>query len=84
MPDDLKPVELTAIDTNTHEWVPFPIPQLGVELSSMPLIDDPDTGMQVIKLIYRAGWTNPWHTHPLPGDASLREAVEEAGYEFAG
>jgi copper chaperone CopZ len=21
---------------------------------------------------------------PLPGDASLREAVEEAGYEFAG
>ena len=64
MPDDLKPVEITAIDTNTQEWVPFPIPQLGVELSSMPLVDDPDTGMQVLKLIYRAGWTNPWHTHP--------------------
>ena len=31
VPDDLKPVVLTAIDTNTQEWVPFPIPQLGVE-----------------------------------------------------
>ena len=54
MPDDLKPVTLTAIDTNTQEWVPFPIPQLGVELSAMPFIDDPDTGMQVLKLVYRA------------------------------
>ena len=64
MPDDLKPVELTAVDTNTQEWVGFPIPQLGVELPSMSLIDDPDTGMQVLKIRYRAGWTNPWHTHP--------------------
>lgn len=23
MPDDLKPVTLTAIDTNTQEWVPY-------------------------------------------------------------
>ncbi len=36
MPDDLKPVTLTAIDTNTQGWVPFPIPQLGVELAAMP------------------------------------------------
>ena len=64
MSDDLKPVELTAVDTNTQEWIGFPIPQLGVELPAMPLIDDPDTGMQVMKLRYRAGWTNPWHTHP--------------------
>jgi hypothetical protein len=35
-----------------------------VELTAMPLMDDPDTGMRVIKLIYRAGFTNPWHTHP--------------------
>jgi quercetin dioxygenase-like cupin family protein len=27
------------------------------------LIADPDTGMQVMKMIYRAGFTNPWHTH---------------------
>jgi quercetin dioxygenase-like cupin family protein len=62
--NDLKPVELTAIDTTTQEWIGFPIPQLGVELTAMPLLDDPDTGMQVLKLIYRAGWVNPWHYHP--------------------
>jgi quercetin dioxygenase-like cupin family protein len=64
MIQDLRPVELTVVDTNTAEWGTFPIPQLGVELPSMPLISDPDTGMQVLKLIYRAGFTNPWHTHP--------------------
>jgi quercetin dioxygenase-like cupin family protein len=62
--DDLKPVELAIVDTTTQEWGGFPIPQLGVELPAMPLIDDPDTGMQVFKIRYRAGWTNPWHTHP--------------------
>jgi quercetin dioxygenase-like cupin family protein len=60
----LKPVELTAVDTNTQEWIGFPIEQLGVELAAMPLVDDPDTGMQVMMIRYEAGWTNPWHTHP--------------------
>ena len=64
MTQELQPVELTAVDTNTAEWSGFPIPQLGVELTLMPLVDDPDTGMQVMKLIYRAGFTNVWHTHP--------------------
>jgi quercetin dioxygenase-like cupin family protein len=62
--DNMKPVELTVVDTNTQEWIGFPIPQLGVELQAMPLIDDPDTGMQVFKLVYRSGWINPWHYHP--------------------
>jgi quercetin dioxygenase-like cupin family protein len=61
---DLQPVELTVVDTNTAEWVGFPIPELGVELELIPLIDDPDTGMQAMKLVYRAGFTNIWHTHP--------------------
>ena len=64
MSHDLQPVELTAIDTTTQEWGVFPIEQLGVELPAMPLFDDPDTGMQIFKITYRAGWTNPWHTHP--------------------
>ncbi len=64
MAEELKPVELTVVDTHTQDWEPFPIPQLGIELTSMPLMDDPDTGMRVLKLIYRAGFTNPWHTHP--------------------
>ena len=37
MANDLEPVELTAIDTTTQEWIGFPIPQLGVELTAMPL-----------------------------------------------
>jgi quercetin dioxygenase-like cupin family protein len=64
MAQELRPVELTVVDTNTAQWGTFAISQLGVELPSMPLISDPDTGMQVLKLIYRAGFTNPWHTHP--------------------
>ena len=28
MSEELKPVELTAIETNTGQWVPFPIPRL--------------------------------------------------------
>jgi hypothetical protein len=43
----------------------FPIPQIGAELDSMPLISDPVTGMQVMKLIYRAGFTNPWRHPPV-------------------
>jgi hypothetical protein len=49
----LQTVELTVVDTNTAEWGAFPIPQLGVDLPVMQLIDDPDTGMQVLKVIYR-------------------------------
>jgi quercetin dioxygenase-like cupin family protein len=64
VPETLQPVEIVAIDTTTAEWTGFAIPQLGVELPAMPLIDDPDTGMQVLKLVYRAGFVNPWHTHP--------------------
>jgi quercetin dioxygenase-like cupin family protein len=64
MAQDLQPVELTVVDTNTAEWVAFPIPELGVDLELLPLIDDPDTGMQVFKNVYRAGFTNVWHTHP--------------------
>jgi anti-sigma factor ChrR (cupin superfamily) len=64
MTQALQPVELTVVDTNTREWIGFPIAHLGVELQAMPLIDDPDTGMQVFKMVYRAGFTNPWHTHP--------------------
>jgi quercetin dioxygenase-like cupin family protein len=60
----LKPVELTAVDTTTAPWVKFPIPAIDAELDVLPLLSDPDTGMQVMKVIYKAGFTNTWHTHP--------------------
>jgi quercetin dioxygenase-like cupin family protein len=28
-------------------------------------VDDPATGMSVLKTVYRAGFTNPWHSHPF-------------------
>jgi quercetin dioxygenase-like cupin family protein len=58
------PVELTVTDTTTAEWQDFPVPAIGAVLEHVPVFDDPDTGMQVIKMVYRAGFTNPWHTHP--------------------
>jgi quercetin dioxygenase-like cupin family protein len=60
----LEPVTITAVDTNTAPWEKFPIPAINTELDVQGLVDDPVTGMQVMKLIYRAGFTNPWHTHP--------------------
>jgi len=46
------------------------------EISKLPGITDVDVDVT-------AG-TVRISGEPLPGDASLREAVEEAGYEFAG
>lgn len=62
--DDIPTIELTSVDTTTAEWVKFPLPQIGTELDVIPLLTDPDTGLQAFKLVYRAGFTNPWHTHP--------------------
>ncbi|TQE20285.1 DUF4437 domain-containing protein [Streptomyces ipomoeae] len=58
------PVTLTVVDTNTAQWEKFPVREINAELDALPLIADPDTGMEVMKLVYRAGFTNPWHTHP--------------------
>jgi quercetin dioxygenase-like cupin family protein len=61
---DVQPVDITVVDTNTAEWQLFPVPEIGAQLEHVPLVDDPDTGMMVLKMTYRAGFTNPWHTHP--------------------
>jgi anti-sigma factor ChrR (cupin superfamily) len=26
-------------------------------------MSDPETGMTILKMVYRAGFTNPWHSH---------------------
>lgn len=61
---DLVPVELTVVDTTTARYTPRPMPGLGEGLEVLPLVTDPDTGMQVMKAVYRAGFVNRWHTHP--------------------
>ncbi|MEX5237518.1 cupin domain-containing protein [Kocuria arenosa] len=57
-------VDIQAIPKGEGEWIKIPIPELETELDAMPLIDDPDTGMSVMKMTYRAGHTTTWHTHP--------------------
>lgn len=64
MTSTAQPVELTVVDTTAAAWEIFPVPEIGAELEHVPLISDPDTGMTVLKMVYRAGFTNPWHTHP--------------------
>lgn len=58
------PVQLTVVDTNTVPWEIFPVEYIKAELEHVPLVDDPDTGMMILKMVYRAGFTNPWHSHP--------------------
>jgi quercetin dioxygenase-like cupin family protein len=64
MPDAMKPVEVTVVDTNNADWQPFPIEYIKTSLEHIPLVDDAATGMSVLKMVYRAGFTNPWHSHP--------------------
>lgn len=59
-----EPVELVVTDTTTAEWQDFPVPAIDAVLEHVPLVDDPETGMMMVKMVYRAGFTNPWHTHP--------------------
>jgi hypothetical protein len=50
--NDLTPVELTVVDTNGATYASVPLPGLGEGLELLPLIADPDTGMQVMNLEY--------------------------------
>jgi quercetin dioxygenase-like cupin family protein len=60
----MKPVELTVVDTNTAELELFPIEYINANLEHVPLVNDSATGMMVLKMVYRAGFMNPWHSHP--------------------
>ena len=55
--------ELVSHDSNTMPWGQLHIDQLDVDIPVKELIDDPDTGMSVLKIKYVAGFTNPWHRH---------------------
>ena len=58
-----QPVDLTVVDTNTTSWALFPVPYINAQLEHNSLLNDPETGMMVAKMVYRAGFTNPWHSH---------------------
>jgi quercetin dioxygenase-like cupin family protein len=58
-----RPVDLTVVDTTSADWQGFPVEYIGATLEHVPLVEDPETGMTVLKMVYRAGFTNPWHSH---------------------
>lgn len=62
VPTNLVSVEVA--DTSRMPWATFVVPQTGAEIPMKALLDEPDTGMQVFKMRYAAGFTNVWHTHP--------------------
>jgi quercetin dioxygenase-like cupin family protein len=55
--------QVSSRDTNTMPWEIRHIDELDGDLAAKQLIDDPDTGMSVIKMKYFAGFTNERHTH---------------------
>jgi quercetin dioxygenase-like cupin family protein len=69
------PVELTVVDTTTEPWQAFPVAYIGANLEHVPLVEDPETGMTVLKMVYRAGFTNPWHSHPCAHGVYVLEGV---------
>jgi len=63
MSDETTKKELQSVDTNTMPWGENYIEQLQAGIPVKQLIDDPDTGMSVLKIKYVAGFTNVWHRH---------------------
>lgn len=57
-------VDIQVVAADSQDWIKIPIPELATELDALPLVDDPDTGMSVMKVVYRSGHTTTWHTHP--------------------
>jgi quercetin dioxygenase-like cupin family protein len=58
-----KKVELSVVDTNSAEWEIFPVEYIKAELEHNVLLNDEETGVMILKMVYRAGFTNPWHSH---------------------
>ncbi len=54
---------VSSVDTNVMPWGTMRIEELKHDLPVKVLVDDPDTGMSVLKIVYEAGFTNTWHTH---------------------
>lgn len=63
MPDQPTQTAVESFDTNIMPWGTLRIEELNHDLPIKLLVDDPDTGMTVMKVVYEAGFTNTWHRH---------------------
>lgn len=55
--------EIFALDTNKMTWDTMDVVDIDAHLPVKALVSDPDTGMSVSKIVYRAGFTNIAHWH---------------------
>jgi quercetin dioxygenase-like cupin family protein len=60
----MDPMNMIAIDTDALPWQERLNEKTSRALYRKPLLQDPDTGMEILVLRYPAGVTIPWHTHP--------------------
>lgn len=56
-------LKLRVVDTNRTPWDLFEVPHVGHKLPSKTLFEDPETGMLIVKVVYRAGHNTPPHWH---------------------
>ncbi|MES2148976.1 MAG: cupin domain-containing protein [Pseudomonadota bacterium] len=63
MSDSSAANEIFSIDTNTMPWQEMRLEAIDASILIKGLMADPDTGMSVAKIRYRAGFTNDWHRH---------------------
>ena len=47
--------DITVVDTNKAEWEIFPVPFINAKLEHNMLLNDAETGVMILKMVYRAG-----------------------------
>ena len=55
--------EIFSIDTNKQPWERRELAEIGASFLAKLLVEDPETGMRVAKVCYKAGFTNTSHWH---------------------
>lgn len=63
MSDEVTKPAPFSVDTNTMPWEEHYIEQLKTGFPTKGLMLDPETGVSIAKIRYRAGFTNVWHRH---------------------
>ena len=63
MTEQTTTTRVESLDTNLMPWATMRIEELRHDLPVKVLVEDPDTGVTVMKVVYEAGFTNTWHTH---------------------
>ena len=69
--------QVTSVNTNEIPWSHVSLQGLEQDLLVKSLINDPETGMMVLKMKYEAGFTNPWHTHRCAHGMYVLEGILE-------